>query len=77
MTARFALTLVRTKIANMAIGIKNVIFAGNCFNVKALSLFQTLVVATNVGDGVNVSRTISYHDYEIGTGTHFCMTLGD
>ena len=41
----------------------------------ALSLFQTLVVTTDVGEFVDLSRTITYHDYEIGTSMNRIFSI--
>lgn len=44
-------------------------------NLLVLSLFQTLVVTTNVGEFVDLSRTITYHDYEIGTSRNRIFSI--
>ena len=38
-------------------------------------LFQTLVVTTDVGEFVDLSRTITYHDYEIGTSMNRILSI--
>ena len=35
---------------------------------------QTLVATTNIGELGDLVRTITYHDYEVGTGMEFSYT---